>query len=519
MSTPLPGGGFHGIHQDFRASPHRQPFDRRRAVAQAQPAQPYAFFVDSLGDAVPDSHIQFLDAVEVETESGVEQQFWIRHRSDRPAGEPAIRATCVPKYRKWNEYHWIQRDYSADSPAAGVGTFLRTTPAIVYQDGMDVVQLPDGRWLMLLHAWINPVEVLDDIDSVNDFTRRSEKDCSFTEIVCYVADDPDFRSGLEGPFRVVDGKEALPEQQLPGFVTNSLDPDPPRLAVHPRLFVGVPAGVVRDGYLYVYYTVNATWNFDDYDGEARFDNHEGLWIPLGGECSNLFGGDLAGADPTRPGRTAYYDAVTATPQVGVAVKQIDLRDLYAHIGAPGSNADQHEWDLNVYAGVSMEIPGVLLGMVQVWITSPVDADYYERFEDVMHRVACTTGAIVDPAPAHCPDTGALTLYFTYTNCDNAIGGGLWRAKELAIVDTNETAGYTPRSAAEFFIHYGWDTNTSNGLVAGLAANEGQYQNGDPVRMPDGSWRVYTGGGRGTDYDGAVFTLNLFEGSDAQGGCT
>lgn len=328
----------------------------------------------------------------------------------------------------------------------------------------------------------------------------------FADIVCWYSDDPEFRTNVKGPYLLVHSNYALDTQPSA------------------RLWLGVPGAtwhrVGGEWWLYVYYQCEP---HDPGDPAMRaavasYGLSESL-NPCTGTLSEASVGIPAEVDA--PGQELYADV-----ESGIAVKRFRFGDVLAEIvGAAAVPEDG--W--SIYSGTlgwMGTVTGEALGYIRVWMTGgPVPAGTVQEWgEFVMAQTGAATPLHkADPAPLHCP--GRLALFFAANQYDPfsgianppfqwATGGpwsgyGIWRcvaaAEGLALdTDGDGVADLTTGPyGKDFFCDANADTLTGTELCLGQVAHSRiateMFIDPDPVRLPDGSARVFFGAGN-AEYD-------------------
>lgn len=495
-----------------------------------------AFDADAFAFEDDRGHVQFLDAKIVRGENGYPTaEFWLEPADSRCGS--MLRSTCVPRFRQFAEFCYRTNNY-----ATGI-TSVEQGAAVVYANGTEVLRLPDGTWMMLLQAWITIVdESVFATLTTDTIMSWSPPSCASTDIICYFADDAAFRAGLVGPFRVVSGRNAVPDAADVEATGDRAD-YPTTMLLKPRLTIGTPSGVVKGDCLYVYYAVDASFNYDDRLGEL-----DSKGDPLNGECPpNTLGGDVAMTDSSsleRDSRDAYTSNV-GSEFAGLAVKRISLdtiEDLLSDVRGGAPVLSQDSWEAPVRSvEARFHLRGELLGRVRVWVPrrpefpgSGVWIPALQIFDRAL--TTCPRGVKIDAVGAYCDAADDLVLYFSFGPCeDYGLGGGIWRSQEYSLprafdADTRELLPVV--EGRDFFTRMEWSYSHDGELLFTSAdhvvdgSSDGEFQNSDVIKMRDGyGWRVYAGGGysntftrRDTGGGASLGTLHVITG-DEEDGCT
>lgn len=375
----------------------------------------------------------------------------------------AIQSTCIPRYRHDDAFSYVRFDYSQEGGWLG---FLEDQ-MVIQHGGVCVVELPDEQgWLMVLQRRRMPG--VSDAEGFNTVENRAAdaRAITFSDIVCYWAPDSTFTEGIEGPYWLVDACDAWRTAE---------DPDSPITCNGSpmRFRTGVPGVAIVGDELFIYYPVDQS----------------GFFAP---EADAVAGGDKYG-DCLDPKGLDFH--------AGIGLKRIRIEDLLS--ADPG---DDSEWDYLKYRAdepVDYTVPGIVCGLVRVWVDenerNPVGA--VTAFTEVDFGKAAGV-SFIDPAPVVCGET--IVLFTAVTKgADSShqldAGMGLWRLTSIppraVLVDAN---------GAPLTIEYGVDfIARPSDWIADIVREEGvnkegqpvysEWQNPDPVQLPDGSWRVYTSG--------------------------
>lgn len=376
----------------------------------------------------------------------------------------AIQSTCIPLYRYSQSFTYATFDYSG----GGGGPATITEGEVVIQHGgVCVVELPDGTWLMLLQRRVMPgVSDVDGYHTVED-AAPDPRAITFADIIAYRASDSSFTTDVEGPYWIVDARDAWRPRTAPDTPVTSDTGTPIRLRA------GVPGAVVVGDELFVYYPVTQSYYF--VNDVADLDKH------------------------------AYdIDLADLGFEIGIGLKRILISELIAW--DPGEDAD---WDARKYGGSAVDycVPGTVCDLIRVWVDT-AEADPVTSvtpFDDVPFDEGYHEGVtFIDPAPVLCGDT--IVLFTPATKPEDnptrdGVGMGLWRLTSIPVWAALLDADGMPVS-----VQYGVDfiARRSSDWIAdvvyeGTADGRDLYaewQNPAPAQLPDGSWRVYSSGPEG-----------------------
>ena len=320
----------------------------------------------------------------------------------------------------------------------------RHTLQVRYGDP-DYVELPDGQGSLLLRSRI--------MKSAEDQTMGATPGNSISDVVAWWSPDDRFdHSGVRGPFLLVDGLQARPGLQV-------------------RSWLGVPAAVVDDGDLYVYYASEAT--------DPPF-------------LDSAQGADLEGFEG------------------GIAAKRIKLSRLLQEVesAGPAGTLDPTSWSHKD------AVPGKLLGPIRVWAAIAGKEDGHV-VEPLITRVP-GDNKVVDPDPVRCEAGLQLFLTLLPEGPINQRAGkyhGLWHTTALPKGTRLTVGGVTMRTTpGRDFIVAPVDSEGSADLLSPAPSASHPlsqvFLDPDAVRLPDGSWLVYGGS---SDSSG----LWRFSGTDAE----
>lgn len=349
----------------------------------------------------------------------------------------------------------------------------------------------------------------------------------FADIVCFYAEDAEFRTNVKGPFMLVHSNYALDTQPSA------------------RLWLGVPGAawqrVGGEWWLYVYYQVEphdpASFEMREkieaFDAGAGSALYETMYPPTSTRATGRACTGTLGEVPT--GTAGEVDApgeeLLADVESGIAVSRFTLTAIQNEVvTAPAVP----EWDWNGYSSTSAwtgPVTGEQLGYIRVWMTGgPVPVGMVQEWHAFVMAYSGERDALhkADPAPLSCGKE--LSLYFAANNYDefsgnprvnlklpifgvswSGSGHGIWRcvAAEQGLgldLDGDGTADHTTGIyGVDFFCDATPDDMSDRNLqVMSLgqvvhskkdaAGDEAIDIDPDPVLLPDGSARVYFGAG-------------------------
>lgn len=341
-------------------------------------------------------------------------------------GAMALGATCVPAGR------------SGVSWPVKVGGSLRTLAMNVSYKDPTVVRLPDASWLMVLARY----------RTLASSPGEQKPGRSVGDVVAWRAADPGFSQKLTGPYWLVDGQHALPDQAKPAWL-------------------GVPSAVVAGQGADLRLDVYFAYHTDDTNGRSYLEQ---------------------ALDPSPAPRAPVVTPPGGSPKQGVGVKRFRWADLAGTLAIP--SAPEAGWE-SIGA-----LPGTLLGRARVWAASDLPG-MARPFEEAFSQVR-----VVDPAPIACP--GAPDLFFAaiHEGGPQAARGpqdahGIWHATALptgALVCAAGPPGApcsltTAVEGLDFLVAAG-GTGSRSRLAATGPGN--LYLDPDPVRLPAGGLRVAAG---------------------------
>ena len=343
------------------------------------------------------------------------------------------------------------------------------------------------------------------------------------DIVCFYADDAEFRTNVKGPYLLVHSAYALDTQP------------------HARLWLGVPGAAFHkiggEWWLYVYYQCEP---HDPAGAQARLD----LAVAVGGAPSALQ--ETAYADP-RDAAPACTGSITesygsiSVPQggteenasgqslfmdvtSGIAVSRFRLSDVQSEI-VDAAAIPESEWSIYTSTmGWTGAVAGEQLGYIYVWMCGGLlGPTQVQMWEGWVQGATQATGWLhkADPAPMDCGSR--LVLFFAANEWDSFSGvaspplfqyksggpfsgHGIWRCVAM---EEGTSLDFDGDGKGEFPIlsygkHFFCDatidlsapaTVLALGQVVHTKTQPGMALDPDPVQLPDGSARVYFGQGQ------------------------
>lgn len=411
-----------------------------------------------------------------------------------------LRTTCVPGVKRADGWPYMQLTYGQASD--GTRYFDATTETadfwVIYKDPC-VVEVPGGGgWLMLLkRIRVHRVDVaandpeLARNEILQADTRLSKPGGCYADVVAYWAPDPSFTDGLVGPFLMVHSLDAL-------------DFD------HRRAWLGVPGGtfvnVDGEDWLYLYYVVEAhdpgagavgaeaaepVVEEDDPHQYWQRRTKTVVWTEAAWDPSASYSSyNVSRTD------TVYGPESLAPVTRGIAVRRVRLSDLSVAFSGPAVTEDCWRTDRRS-CGWSGVVPGENLGLVRLWM-APERAGGAVRvraFGSVFPEVR-----EADPMPVVCDD-GAMALYFSAIGDapTSTSGHGVWRAAGLPEGQpftrlAERPTPYTAIFGVDFVMSAESDPARGAVSIDQIVASSGTslFIDPDPVRLPDGSVRVFVG---------------------------